>query len=457
MSTNNAKITQSIKQSEEAKDDRPAADSTAPSKEDAPPPVASDNITADPPARAKPDEAPEQKGQMLTKKVNENPSMKEFLANLRYNYYYLTIAAHPDEDIVPVPVNLDGFRTCLLALFTDAYRNWDKLAEIIPFTVLIRNEHYVRDMCRLLATATTFLLYSLLRSKTNKFYSAKYNRFSKRCTFDYNTEMPSGICYLVEQFGISLSVEEHRNNRYFHLWDSENNDTFGVPANIYTEFDSSRLSGFLQLLQKAGVHMTRLDIHGPARTLWDSTAVLDEGATGTSRSVFTTFDQKYYTLLRDVFLGIPFCHGFKGADPCIGRYYPIASAISDRKVLLALNAVPASDEEVADPSTPRVSRKRRKVASAKKSESSLPASLPTDIATSGFLQNVSSTGITYRVKSTSTSVISGRTVSTHTYDHEAVILGRGDADDALIRMRVGQGVTNNHVTAFFNNLFRGGP
>ena len=92
------------------------------------------------------------------------------------------------------------------------------------------------DMMEQLATATALLLYSHLRSQTGKFRCEHFHRYSKRFIDGYDEDFPLDLLYIIQQFGISQQVEWYKNNSYFHIWDMENADTYGLSEDHYNSF-----------------------------------------------------------------------------------------------------------------------------------------------------------------------------------------------------------------------------
>jgi hypothetical protein len=291
--------------------------------------------------------------------------------------------------------------------------------------------------CFQLSFAFIYLLYGFLRRKTSRFHPSKYNLYRNRCFFDEKREVPEGLAYLVEQFGVSAPVEFFGNNRYIHVWNGEHADTFGIArGGAVPNFDEDALHGFLQSLRSSGVPFRSADSRAPARTVWDSLLVVD--VPGSGLTFETTFPAQEYDLPRDLFLAYG-CNRATGEDDrAIQRYYPRLGAVNEdaRTAMLA-------DNNADNPFAPRPGQAKA-VTVANDAPATVDATHP-----SGHIPRVHETGIISRI----TGVNPGPPIVTN-YDYHGLAYGRGPDLSAMSIMSVGRGLSPFEIDGYFRNLFR---
>jgi hypothetical protein len=360
-----------------------------------------------------------------------------FLNTLRLDDRFTVQSIARKEPIIEVLVNFGYLRARIYNLLEAAFLRWDSLRNVIE-PDRTRVNLAIQGGCEALATATIYLLYSFLRRKTSRFHPVRYNRYRNRCFFDEKRQIPDGIAYLIEQFGVTPAVEAFGNNRYIHLWDGEAADTYGVP-NTAPVFDEGELHAFLTSLSKCGVRLRAVDNRVPARTPWDSLYAVDLGNSGLS--VETTYPLHEYELPRDVFFVIGLRGDVEINNPPIQSYSPRLGGARD-----ATRNAARADTDCDDPFAPRPGDGQTVTAA------NTDAATVDNSAPSGHIQAVHPTGVINRI-----TAVNPGPPETITRDYHVLVYGRGPIQSTMTIKNVCRGLSYYEVDNYFQNLFRRGP
>lgn len=360
---------------------------------------------------------------------SDKTTLTKFLHDMSIDARFSIECMKPSRPLYWITVNFAKLRTRLTALIIDAYIGWDKLRE----SLLSRVSHvddYITDSAGHLATATVMLLYSHLRVITGKFDVTNVY-YRTRCTLDSHTEIPSGLIDIIHCFGVALVQEVWNNPMIIHSWDHADAGTFGIPT--ANALDHQKLTGFLSILKKCGVPLSRLKKDQMYRSCWDSLLV-SSSDNHESFDVMTTLpNNDNYSFPRDIFLAIGIC-GITtipcGSNNPIGFYGPRGESIKDSAILNAILGVEPDPDSTSQPKKRARTSKYDTSVDKKNTEACLPFGYmhPSGI----HLSNGDATRL------------------------RSLVYGRGDHDSVMLINSVARGVTKYEVSEFYRLLFRHG-
>ena len=199
--------------------------------------------------------------------------------------------------VIEVPVNLNSLRDNIIQLIENGFGTQIRMAmysDMWDEAELLAKE-YDEKICQLATAVVLAIRDRLCILAINRRVSQRHLEL-KPCY--HQNEFPSGICYIIEQFGYCQAKSTPGNPTYQHVWDGED-----LPE-MKMVFHWSSLEG---MLKREGVTFRHIDNSdgGMERSLWDSLFV--EKSNNNGYDVYTTFSSDNYILPRDVFLAIMLC------------------------------------------------------------------------------------------------------------------------------------------------------
>jgi len=376
-------------------------------------------------------------GRVTTTGTASTKPVTLYLQELSIDERYITLNAEPTRNRVATKINFSRLRQRIEWLLFESFKSWDKLRELLLSRVPDVNR-YIGTGCLQLSCAFIYVLYSHLRNVTSQHDSANYDIYSKRCSFDYKTPLPSAIIHLIKQFGIGFVKEYWKTPRCIHRWDDEDKKGYGIPSTV--GFDAEVLDGFLEHLRTCGTTFDKLPPRTEARTMWDTLFVTNDDpnpnrfALGGTFNVYTTLPLQNYNLPFDMFIAIGLCGPTLPDDPsgCPLEFSgPRIQAIKSEDVNKTVTSITSDETGVV-------------VHRAKRSRSiGIVSTLdPKDAHPCIPFQSMLPQGIELHKQDPK--------------DPRIWIYGRGNDEDVMIIDSVGRDIDCHEVITFFRHFFRHG-
>lgn len=316
---------------------------------------------------------------------------------------------------VPIRINLEALQVKFSRILHYGYDWWLKYSYDSDFSdagfVL---DEYDRSIDGLAASMALTVREQLRTS----WMMTDFNEFVETKSYPHllYEELPAGVCFLIEQFGLAESSDTHMLPRLLHRWDGSE----------LVEDNSLLVYDLLRQIKDAGVKFRRVNMdRHKSRTLWDSIAVKAD-LNGHFFDAYTTFSSSNYNLPRDAYLAILLC-GESSMEPkrSVEFYAPRLARYNRQRVLddvkkhepgeataLERNAMPASNQ------CPRG-----------------------HLRVNGSMEGMHITG-----------------VQSDGDSQESIwIYGRGGAGSAMMLNSVARGVTEHECSGFCKALLRHGP
>lgn len=363
---------------------------------------------------------------------------QNFLGLYRLDARFTRMPIFENTPVIEIPLNFEYLRVRMYNLLTAAYEDWPTLRSTVNADRDQITTH-IRNGCHQLSIAAIYLLYSYLRRKTSRFNPKQYNLYRNRCFFDEHREIPSGLAYLIECFGVTHAVEAFGNNRFIHTWDHQHADGFGLNLVAANAFDNDILTGFIQTLVRCQVAIRRVDNRVPARTLWDSLFISDTIQRGISAE--TVFKCDDYELPRDVFIAYGLLGAHDNRNRPIKPYGPRLGLLPEAG-MDGLRT--AADADTALGPRPGMAKPITQIANS--------GEAPAKSTPLGHLQSVHDSGIISTVNR-----IEPGTPPVVYHDYHALVYGRGPPLSTMTIMSVARGLSDYEVDGYYRNLFRKGP
>lgn len=348
---------------------------------------------------------------------------KAYARSLQFDHRFATTNARLAGTIIQVKLNFAQFRERVEYMLTTAYLNWPSLRNLVAADAYAIDA-YITKGCRELSISSVYSLYNHLRIVTSTVAPQLYPRYRTNPPQSRYRSLPVGLLTIVQQFGLSGSVEFWENPRFLHVWDKEHEKKFGLPGN---PLNDPFLTGFLTLLEKAGVKFTKMPSSPPVRSLWDSLTVdIKED----SFFVFTTYPIHEYDVPQDIF----FACGFR---PTQGTYESVISNYAPR--------IQAIGDDNAGLITTKVTSAATPTAKAKTAAGICKVNY-NDLYPMNSFQNVSRSGV----------VVYGDPADPNSRTLDVYIFGRGNNKDNMNIRSIARGVYQFEVDNFFTALLRHG-
>lgn len=351
-------------------------------------------------------------------------SASEYAATFRLDSRFLRVSKRPEEPIVKVLINFENIRTAIYDTLISSYMHWSELRDVISANANQIDQH-ITDGCKALSISAIYSLYNHLANVTQTHAPTLADRYKSRCQQNKYIELPSGLIALIQQFGITDSIECFGNCRFLHYWDKSNADTFGLPNTA--KLDDGKLNGFIRELTRVGVELVIMPSRAPLRTPWDS--LLVEGIDSQAYTATTTYPIHQYNLNIDIFLAIKF-RTSDHYESCIIEYAP-------RIFPLGPNL---TNEATADDSNLTTNQKRTIDPAA--ASSAIAYTRQDPFRPCNHFQYVHNEGLQFDDPTSNTEA------------PKLHIFGRGNQDCAMGIKSVARGVTPDEVAMFFTHLFR---
>lgn len=349
-----------------------------------------------------------------------------YVANFRLDNRFIATDRRIDGPITLVKVNFEQFANVISELLQTAFVNWPKLRDLVSADDNDVTNH-ITNGCNQLAISSVYSLYNHLAIVTQSSAPSQADRYRTRAPQSRYKQLPSGLRSLIQQFGITEPVEFFGNARFLHQWDHVNAATLGIPAN--GELNDNVLSGFLNLLHKAGVPFSSVPSRPPLRTVWDSLAV---EPVDTGFSVHTTFPRNEYNLPIDTFLSLIFRTVPATYTTVIEEYSPRIGVLPHDPTTALINDETAGAVALGnrthgpDPLANQISVNRAVVKPC------------------NHLQKVTTSGVEYEDPTAANPV------------PRIHVFGRGNQTNAMCIKTVARGVTPYEISNFAQCLFRNG-
>jgi hypothetical protein len=359
-----------------------------------------------------------------------------YVARYRLESRTATEPVVQDTPIIEVPVNFQRLGDQVVKLLNSAFGFWDILRERVVANQDQVDAH-IANGCVQLTYAFIYLLYSYLREKAGRYNSSKSDIYRQRHFFDHKREVPIGLAYLIECFGITQALDAFGNCRFLHVWDGQDKDHFGY-KHPRVVFSDSKLNGFISTLSRCGVRMRTINTQAVTRTPWDSLLIYHVGH---GYYAHTTYPLVEYDLPRDVFLAAGICFQSTMTNKWVIKFYAPRMAQDEITSTTTALGTPAA--------TPATISKKRKVAAS----DDVSTITVNDCSPCNHLQMVSETGVCLTV-SGFTKDASGQ--ETPKYDTATYTYGSGGVADAMTIKSVARGISDYEITGFYRSLFRHG-
>jgi len=223
-------------------------------------------------------------------------TMTAFLSSQRLLHTTIPEPAVQSAKTIFVPVNFNAIKLRLDYILNLVFQSWPQLHSLMSGTnaeIFTACESYAKS----LSCATIYLLYARLRNVHYQFAPGYSNIYRTRPKLDLRTVLPSGLIYIINQFGISKPKDVVGNCSYLHHWDNEHANEFGIAT--AADFNHVHFLSAKNLLVQLNVPFTYIERKQEFRTSWD-TIKLTPAASGFS--AYTTMPSENYSLPRDVFL-----------------------------------------------------------------------------------------------------------------------------------------------------------
>lgn len=356
----------------------------------------------------------------------EQLSAVAFVTGFRLDNRFIATDRRIDGPITTVKINFANFIEVIAKMAKVAFTNWQKLRDLVSADENQITTH-IEAGCDQLAISSAYSLYNHLGIVTQTSAPTHANIYRNRAPQSRYKQLPAGICSLIQQFGITEPVEFYGNARFLHLWDNADNTTFGIPAGQV--LNDNILSGFLNLLHKAGVNFSTVPARPPLRTVWDS---LNVEAVDTGFSVHTTFPRNEYNLPIDTFLALAF------------------RAVPTNYTDVIQEYAPRIDELPADPTVALINDSTAGVvALGTRTRGPDPLANQITVNRANFgpcnhLQNVTPPGVHYEDPGANAPV------------PRIHVFGRGDQTSAMCIKTVARGVTTHEIEHFAQCILRNG-
>jgi hypothetical protein len=250
------------------------------------------------------------------------------------------------------------------------------------------------------------------------------------------TDMPTGIAFLVEQFGFANPSDTHFNPSFIHRWDNENNSDNRFGLAVGHALNTHILVGFLNRLSTAGVPFRRIDKYCAPRNLWDS-LFIEQISLG--HDVYTTYPVANYVLPRDVFLALGLT--------------TTSSLVANRPIMFY---PPRISEFVNTNATNRI--KMSEPTDATDDERAAMPALAVDKHASDSELRVNNSLINMHLTGTQRNQTGVDTQNDNapTYAESVHIYGRGGAQACMRINCVARGVSEEEISGYFRALLRHG-
>jgi hypothetical protein len=371
---------------------------------------------------------------------NPETTTSKWLSEKAIDNRFIPRSASTAKPTIRPKVNFYRLFLRIAAILRTSYVQWDKLRESIIGRVF-DTTGFIVDGCNQLAIASIYILYSHLRSVAGKHDFANADVYEKRCKFDYRTQLPTGLIYIIQQFGLCLLEDVWLNPRVIHTWDKEDDKTYGIPAT--TPFSSETFESFMTTLVQVGVKVDRLPALVVPHSAWDSLLIVEasdnQGAATFSDDydIFTTLPIKNYNLPRDIFLAIALANT-TSIDPAtktpIEFYGPRISTLGTDAAVKPIYTAEDKDDSAAA----KTRSKKRKSLVSKADDVDPKKALPCTPFEYMTVQGVELPGA-------------------DATKQQIWVYGRGTADDVVPILSVGRGIDANEIENYFRHLFRNGP
>uniref|UniRef100_A0A2V0RMM2 Uncharacterized protein n=1 Tax=viral metagenome TaxID=1070528 RepID=A0A2V0RMM2_9ZZZZ len=356
-----------------------------------------------------------------------------FLAN--YKLRMASMVEPFDQGQPIIRVNLNHHQLCLRLdpLLTSVLMNWTEFRDRLDGTEAEINTQVVSS-ARSLCSAFIHMLYSHLRTITGT-QDTTIDRYRSRGQLDIRTPLPSGLIFLIHQFGVVAPKNCFGNNRYLHLWDQKEPKTYGLKT-IY-QLNSGIFQKTINILKSLNVPFITLSRSAEYRTAWDT--LVSQPTSSSSWSTYTTLPLENYTLPRDAFLNSIFIGTHSDSNYAVQPSFPRMQHYPPATTTTTLDIVEDSTNVV-------IRNKKRKI-DAISDTGDIPLK---ETHPCGPFQYMHSTGISVSADPTNLTATSG-------IDPQHNVFGLGGPDAHMPINSVVRGMTQHDLYDYVSALIRHGP